>query len=146
MHFITGGAFNGKEQWVKQYYPTGTTWFLASDNNFWPVPDKNLETIIILEGVEKWIKKEINVDLAADIILEKNIKKLDKWLEWEQKKENRRLVLIGTDISKGIVPMEKESRLQRDVTGWFYQRLVKRAERVDQIWYGISEVLKIKED
>ncbi|MCF1601979.1 bifunctional adenosylcobinamide kinase/adenosylcobinamide-phosphate guanylyltransferase [Tetragenococcus halophilus] len=146
MHFVTGGAFNGKRQWVKQYYPTGTTWFLASDYNSWPVPDKELDTIVVLEGLETWIKKEINVELATDIILEKNIKSLEKWLKWEKKKENRWLVLIGTDISKGIVPIEKENRLQRDITGWFYQRLVKQAERVDQVWYGISETLKSKED
>lgn len=146
MHFVTGGAFNGKRQWVKQYYPTGTTWFLASDYNSWPVPDKELDTIVVLEGLETWIKKEINVELATDIILEKNIKSLEKWLKWEKKKENRWLVLIGTDISKGIVPIEKENRLQRDITGWFYQRLVKQAEQVDQVWYGISETLKSKED
>lgn len=146
MHFITGGAFNGKRQWVRQYYPTGATWFSAADYDIWPVPDKNLDTTVILEGLETWIKKEINVELPADTLLEKNIKSLEKWLEWEQKKENHRLVLIGTDISKGIVPMEKENRLQRDITGWFYQKLVKQAERVDQIWYGISETLKSKGD
>lgn len=103
-----------------------------------------MSSVVILEGLELWIKKEINVELSPDLILDKNIKKIEKWMEWEQNEENQRLVLIGTDISKGIVPMEKENRLHRDITGWLYQRLAARAERVDLVWYGISQTLKRK--
>ena len=142
MHFVTGGAFNGKGKWVKQHYPPDTTWFSASEYDVWPAPSKNMSSIVILEGLELWVKKEVNAEISADLLLDKNIQKAEKWMEWERNEGNRRLVLIGTDISKGIVPMEKEGRLQRDVTGWLYQRLVARAERVDLIWYGISETLK----
>ncbi|MFD1451645.1 bifunctional adenosylcobinamide kinase/adenosylcobinamide-phosphate guanylyltransferase [Oceanobacillus sojae] len=144
MQFVTGGAFNGKGKWVKQHYPEDTTWFSASTYPDWPIPDGNLRSIVILEGLELWVKKEINVELSPDLILDKNIKKIEKWMEWEQNEENQRLVLIGTDISKGIVPMEKENRLHRDITGWLYQRLAARAERVDLVWYGISQTLKRK--
>lgn len=51
-------------------------------------------------------------------------------------------MLIGSDISKGIVPMAAEDRWWRDTTGWVYQDLVSAAERVDVIWYGISQKLK----
>ncbi|WP_040978229.1 bifunctional adenosylcobinamide kinase/adenosylcobinamide-phosphate guanylyltransferase [Oceanobacillus jeddahense] len=142
MHFVTGGAFNGKRKWVKQHYPANTTWFSAMEYDRWPVPDENVHSIVILEGLEAWISKEINTGEPADRLLDRNIKKVKKWLEWEQNEENHRLVLVGTDISKGIVPMEKDKRLQRDVTGWFYQKLVEQAERVDLIWYGISETIK----
>lgn len=57
-------------------------------------------------------------------------------------KPSRKLVIIGTDISKGIVPLEKENRLWRDFTGWVYQDLVAKAERVDVIWYGINQIMK----
>ncbi len=67
---------------------------------------------------------------------------IDTVLHWEQAEPTRKVVLIGTDFSKGIVPMEPERRKWRDVTGWFYQDLIKKAERVDQIWYGLSTQVK----
>lgn len=142
MHFVTGGAFNGKRKWVKQFYPSAATWFSASEHVTWPTPGEKLQRVVILEGVESWVKQEINPAFSADEILDRNIQKAAAWLDWEQSEENRILVFIGTDISKGIVPIEKENRLHRDVNGWFYQKLVEHAERVDMIWYGISETLK----
>ncbi|WP_152656885.1 bifunctional adenosylcobinamide kinase/adenosylcobinamide-phosphate guanylyltransferase [Oceanobacillus sp. CFH 90083] len=142
MHFVTGGAFNGKGKWVRQQYPEDTAWFSATEYDTWPAPDEALNSIVILEGLEAWIQRELDRSLSTNILLDRNMNKAEAWLEWEQNKDNRKLVLIGTDISKGIVPVEKESRLQRDITGWLYQRLAAHAERVDLIWYGISETLK----
>ena len=67
---------------------------------------------------------------------------LQSWLEWEMRNGHSKLFLIGTDIGKGIVPMEKEARLLRDVVGWCYQDVAKQATRVDVIWYGLNEQLK----
>lgn len=69
-------------------------------------------------------------------------KMLQSWLEWEDDEPERCLVLIGTDIGKGIVPMEKENRLWRDVAGWFFQDVAMRAENVDVIWYGLRQTIK----
>lgn len=142
MHFVSGGAFNGKRKWVKQRYPENTVWFSAYECNSWPAPAEGLASIVILEGIESWVQKEIDLELSADILLNRNIEKLELWLEWEQQAAEHLLVLIGTDITKGIVPTEKTARLQRDVTGWLYQKVALRAERVDRIWYGIAETLK----
>ena len=67
---------------------------------------------------------------------------LERWLKWEKEKEERNLYLIGTDIGKGIVPMEKELRVYRDIVGYCFQDVVKKAERVDVIWYGLNSQLK----
>jgi len=63
-------------------------------------------------------------------------------LDWENAAKERCFILIGTDISKGIVPMEKKNRDWRDITGWVYQDIAAKAEKVDVIWYGISRKLK----
>lgn len=56
--------------------------------------------------------------------------------------EDRKLYLIGTDVGKGIVPIDEHLRTYRDVVGWCYQDVAKLAERVDIIWYGINTTIK----
>ncbi len=67
---------------------------------------------------------------------------LEQWLEWEQLREDRMLILVGSDIGKGIVPIKKEDRQWRDLVGWCYQDIVKHSNKVYRVWYGISEQLK----
>ncbi len=67
---------------------------------------------------------------------------LDHWVEWERERSGRTIVLVGNDIGKGIVPIQKDDRLWRDLVGWCYQDIVTQANKVYRIWYGISEQLK----
>lgn len=144
MHFITGGAFNGKRAWVKKTYAVKKhdCWLTAYEHD--PIPQNVMETnsdLLILEGVEIWIKeltKKYNSIKCRGIWNDY----LDSWNEWERIQLNRTLVVIGTDITKGIVPLEKETRLWRDVTGWAYQDLASKAEKVDVIWYGLNQTIK----
>mgnify|MGYP001157836396 CR=1 FL=1 len=71
---------------------------------------------------------------------------LDKWLTWEKSEKSRRLYLIGTDIGKGIVPVDANLRRYRDLVGKCYQIVAQKAERVDLIWYGLNETLKKEEE
>ncbi len=67
---------------------------------------------------------------------------LQAWLKWENEQRERQLVLIGSDIGKGIVPMEKDTRNWRDLVGWCFQDVTRHASRVDVIWYGLNQQLK----
>ncbi|WP_312857353.1 bifunctional adenosylcobinamide kinase/adenosylcobinamide-phosphate guanylyltransferase [Neobacillus endophyticus] len=141
---MTGGAFNGKRAWVKKIYSAHDpdNWISAYDQYCLPEEIANRDDdLLILEGIEIWVKGLLeNNDIT--ICRDKFKSFLAKWLIWEQMEPCRRLVVIGTDISKGIVPMEKESRLWRDMTGWVYQDLAKEAKRVDVIWYGVNQLIK----
>lgn len=142
MHFVTGGAFNGKSKWVREQYQLEDlehTWISAYKGE--EIPDFNSKKIIVLEGIEVWIR-EVTRSIPADASREKWQSLVREWMKWESKDQERKLVLIGNDISKGIVPIAPEDRLWRDGTGWVYQDLVSVAERVDVIWYGISQKLK----
>lgn len=144
MHFVTGGAFNGKSKWVKEHYKLNAAphlWFSAYQGN--PVPEnrENWLDFVILEGIEKWVQKW-NGQLAIHEIRGKWRILLQSWIQWEKEAEHRKLILIGTDISKGIVPMLAEERNWRDVTGWVYQDIAETAEKVDLIWYGICQKIK----
>jgi adenosylcobinamide kinase / adenosylcobinamide-phosphate guanylyltransferase len=144
VHFIIGGAFNGKRAWVKNTYSVyeNKHWVSSYDNH--PLP-KNLinfdQDVIILEGVEIWLKylsKKYDANQCREIL--NNC--LENWLTWEKAALRRQLIVIGTDITKGIVPMEVENRLWRDVTGWAYQDIAAKSEKVDVIWYGLNQKIK----
>ncbi|QKY68695.1 bifunctional adenosylcobinamide kinase/adenosylcobinamide-phosphate guanylyltransferase [Lentibacillus sp. CBA3610] len=144
MHFITGGAFNGKRKWVKKHY--------AADHHLWlsayesadliKSSHEDFPAVAVLEGLEKWIHTKIDPALPPDTHRQNVINQIVPWLEWEKADSHRKLVIIGTDISKGIVPIDKRERLWRDITGWIYQDLVAQAERADVIWYGIEQTIK----
>ncbi|WP_026575288.1 bifunctional adenosylcobinamide kinase/adenosylcobinamide-phosphate guanylyltransferase [Bacillus sp. UNC438CL73TsuS30] len=143
MHFITGGAFNGKREWVRNTYKVQfkAQWTSAYQKDPFPFELEEPGTLLILEGIEMWINdlmKEYEPEKCREIW--KNC--LTQWISWERAEKNRKLVVIGTDITKGIVPLEKENRLWRDLTGWAYQDIAATADRVDVIWYGLNQTIK----
>lgn len=140
MHFITGGAFNGKRAWVKKKYGTGN-WLSAYNGA--PIPQEVMieGDLLVFEGIEIWLK-ELAEKYDSNLCLEIWNSCQENWILWERANQNRKLVVIGTDITKGIVPMESENRLWRDVTGWAYQQLAAKAEKVEIIWYGINQTIK----
>lgn len=132
MHFVTGGAYNGKRQWVRDRYPEAK-WISAYKRS--PILTELDGSVVVLEGLEQWVREN-------SCTREEWKRQLDKWLAWEGGDLSRHVVLIGTDISKGIVPMEKEYREWRDLTGWLYQDVVAVSKQVDLIWYGINQTIK----
>jgi adenosylcobinamide kinase / adenosylcobinamide-phosphate guanylyltransferase len=142
LHFITGGAFNGKRAWVKEKYGLDGTWLSAYQDHHLKADMNQIESkLLVLEGIEVWLReltKSNDSDRCRDIWNTT----INHWLLWEKADPNRKLVVIGNDITKGIVPMEKENRLWRDVTGWAFQDLAAKADRVDIIWYGLNQTIK----
>jgi adenosylcobinamide kinase / adenosylcobinamide-phosphate guanylyltransferase len=138
VHFVFGGAFNGKRQWVDEYYAMEQTETLSFQHL-----SRSLafhKKVYIIEGFTLWVRERIKTlsinetrCLASQII--EKIKK-------EEKDKGAHFVLIGTEVGKGIVPMEPLDRHFRDVCGYIYQDMIKAASTVDYIWYGIQERLK----
>lgn len=56
--------------------------------------------------------------------------------------KSRNCIVILTDIGRGIVPMDPEMRALRDSCGRLFQRIMKQADEVIQIWYGIPKLIK----
>lgn len=143
MHVVIGGTFNGKNKWVRNKYTDiqSIKWLDQLENNRKVNLEEIKEKLLVFEGIEQWTKawlEKYSLEEAREIGQEW-IKKL---LLWEKEKKERKIVLIATDISKGIVPIKKEDRDWRDLTGWFYQDLIKEADCVDEIWYGLVNSLK----
>lgn len=118
---------------MKEKYPEAK-WISAYQNDSFGLGSYE-SSIIVLEGIETWVK---NLSISR----EKWREMIEDWLKWEQEEPSRKVIIIGTDITKGIVPIEKEHRQWRDLTGWVYQDIATVSSQVDVIWYGISKTIK----
>lgn len=124
MHVIFGGAFNGKRAYVEQRVQGRNVQWL----------DVEVDAHVLLPNVE------VIVVFGVEHLLEPKGKELlEKMEKWDEQAE---VLVIATEIGRGIVPMEASMRKQRDDVGRFYQQLFTKAESVTRIWYGISQTLK----
>ncbi|OLO42624.1 hypothetical protein BTR23_01015 [Alkalihalophilus pseudofirmus] len=144
MEFVTGGAFNGKRSWVYSHYKIDHIDEFVCYNGYeedvsvdelTQLPDRQ---VCVIFGMDTVLKRFFLID---DGRAEFNLL-LNHWIEWERMRNDRTLVLVGNDIGKGIVPIQKQDRIWRDLVGWCYQDIVKKATKVYRVWYGISEQLK----
>ncbi|MEB1808690.1 MAG: bifunctional adenosylcobinamide kinase/adenosylcobinamide-phosphate guanylyltransferase [Bacillaceae bacterium] len=144
MEFITGGAFHGKRNWVYSNYKIDHVDEFVCYNGYekdvtiqelYDLPNRQL---CVITGMEMIFKRLLQEGKGRKDFNEL----LNRWMEWEQLRTDRKLVLVGCDIGKGIVPIAKEDRQWRDLAGWSYQDIVQQSNKVYRIWYGISERLK----
>lgn len=142
MHFVTGGSFNGKLNWVLNEYNLDIhqdhiniirCYQGGSISNFGMG-----DYFVLISELEFYLNSLKKNDSGRAAFNQQ----LKIWLQWEAELENRKLILIGSDISKGVVPIDKKDREWRDFVGWCYQDIVSSADRVDVIWYGISNTIK----
>lgn len=140
MHFVIGGAYNGKRKWVESQLNQVSYQELSEPGE---KIDSGANTILFIE-LENWILKQFGRDSDEVVLVWKQ--EVDRLIEWENGHPARHVVIIGTDQSKGIVPVEKEQRFTRDVLGWCHQYSALKAERVTRVWYGVAEELKTKEE
>ncbi|WP_428910547.1 bifunctional adenosylcobinamide kinase/adenosylcobinamide-phosphate guanylyltransferase [Niallia sp. Krafla_26] len=142
MHFVTGGAFNGKSKWVKANNLEVCCWISAYHGESLPTYlDQVKESTIVLEGIEQWVKQWLE-ELNEDDVRKKWQSLLQQLRSWENRDKCRKVILIGTDLTKGIVPLHRSDREWRDVCGRVFQDTALSCERVDLIWYGLNKRLK----
>lgn len=141
LHVVLGGAYNGKANWVRRVYniDKAVEWISAYENDDFPEEILSSSSFLVIEGIEKWLYTKVTMD---EWDRNDGIEIIANWQAWVDQKQGRQLIIIGIDISKGIVPVEAKQRKWRDMTGWFYQDLVSSCERFDLIWYGINQQLK----
>ncbi|MGO4888236.1 bifunctional adenosylcobinamide kinase/adenosylcobinamide-phosphate guanylyltransferase [Anaerobacillus sp. MEB173] len=147
MHFVIGGAFNGKGKWVYHTYQLRDredwNWYNNYKNIVTSFPHftNKSSKVIVISGIEQFVKEIVRI-YGAENTRESYKVFLQEGLNWEQEDEGRYLILIGADITKGVVPVSEEERTWRDYVGWCYQDTVTEAEQVDVVWYGIPQKVK----
>lgn len=124
MHFIIGGAYQGKLTFAKEKYG-------FSEEQIFDCARENLEfsrpCITHLEEFTYGCAQR-GKDPVAYFKEHRD--------EWKDS------VLICRDISGGVIPMELADRLWREATGHLCQYLSKQADHVSRIFCGLEQRLK----
>lgn len=135
MHIILGGAYNGKRKYAQQLIAKLQPKELVVCEGILPdISKASANKRFIVSEFEQIIKPLLH--LPEDEVAEQVVQQL---LLINQLSE---IYCICTDISRGIVPLEKEARQTRDTCGRIYQQLCEQANIVTRVWYGIPQRLK----
>lgn len=124
MILIFGGAYQGKLDYAKKNFEIET----VCDCSDGAAPDFAADAIYGIDGFVKQCAIR-RCESAAD------------WFDqrreaWQDK------VLIMTDVSQGIVPMERELRAFREMNGRLMLRLAAEADEVHRVFCGIGKRVK----
>ncbi|MFZ3588603.1 bifunctional adenosylcobinamide kinase/adenosylcobinamide-phosphate guanylyltransferase [Bacillus sp. DJP31] len=140
MYLVTGGAFQGKQKWVKQLLldtKGNHLWIDGYRQQDYSVEQFEMADIVVIEGMEDLIREQLD-----RYSREYWNHMLVLWRNWEKQNETNKLIIIGCEIGLGVVPMNKEDRLWRDVVGWVYQDIAGKSDIVVRVWCGLAETLK----
>ena len=128
MHIYIGGAHNGKRDYVRKMLEgKDVQWFegtLPSTQH-----PHNSDAKVVIAGLEKWLAA---TDLSEEDAIAFVVERVS----------GRDVIVILTDIGRGIVPIDAHQRQLRDTCGRLYQRLMAEAYEVTRIWYGIPQTVK----
>jgi adenosyl cobinamide kinase/adenosyl cobinamide phosphate guanylyltransferase len=146
MHFITGGSFNGKKKWALKLYDLSIDSEELQIIRYYDTerivePTEIHKPVLLLEGIEYWIQHKLSI-IDEEELYDYFLTFFKRIMDWEKNGDNHQVILIGSDITKGIVPIKKEDRQWRDATGRIYQAAASMADRVDVVWYGLNDRLK----
>ena len=123
MKLIFGGAFQGKLEYVHKNFDIKT----ICECNETAEPDFSKDVVCALE---KFVLKCVRDGVEAADYFRENKEK------WQDK------VLILTDVSQGIVPMDAELRAFREMNGRLMLYLASEAEEVIRVFCGIGKKVK----
>lgn len=132
MHIFIGGAYNGKHEyvkrWLKEQEIDDVEWYVGQ------FPKSPTSQVVVVSKLEEAIKPFLEND---EVSLAKQIVEQLQLLE-----KQHQVIIIATEMGRGIVPIEQHDRQLRDTLGRLYQQLFAVSDRVTRIWYGIAEDIK----
>ena len=124
MVFVFGGAYQGMEEYARE--ACGASEICALTEHMAEI-DFSCGALC---GLDRFVLGCVGRGVSARDYFEAH---RDAW---------RDAVLIGTDFSCGLVPMDAEQRLWREENGRLNNYLAGEAARVVRMFCGIAQVLK----
>lgn len=124
MKLIIGGAYQGKLDYARERFGVKDVFVCNRDL---PEIDFSKEAIYGLE------------DFALACV-RSGIEAKDYLMENREKLEDK--IMICTDVSQGVVPMEKELRDMREMVGRAVVCLAKEADSVTRVFCGLGQEIK----
>ncbi|MET3575757.1 bifunctional adenosylcobinamide kinase/adenosylcobinamide-phosphate guanylyltransferase [Bhargavaea ullalensis] len=130
MHIYFGGAHNGKRDFVKGLLGEAAhEWIEAGELKALPEPPSGR---VVVAGLEEYINDHHTdeEEAVADV------------LRFLERADRDGLIIILTDMGRGIVPVDPHARWLRDACGRLGQRLSRQADGITRIWYGIPQKIR----
>ena len=124
MKLIIGGAYQGKRAFAK------TAFSLGEEDIFTCHGEEIDFSAPCIDKIEEFTYSCVKAGKDPVAIFRQHE---DEWKD---------AVLIGTDFSCGLVPMEAENRLWREENGRLNNYLAGEAARVVRMFCGIAQVIK----
>lgn len=123
MIFVFGGAYQGKTEYALKELGARTVCDVSEAGE----PDFTKNAITGIEGFVLRCVKE-GIDPSGYFA--------DAKAQWEDS------ILIVTDVSQGVVPVEKDIRAAREANGRLMIYLAEEAEQVHRVFCGIGKRIK----
>lgn len=127
MKLIIGGAYQGKLDYAKEHFGVEKVFTCGRD-----LPELDFSKDAIY-GLEDFVLACVRDGVEAK----------DYLMEHREELEDQ--VIICTDVSQGIVPMEKEPRDMREMAGRAMVWLAKEADCVVRVFCGLGQEIKGKQ-
>lgn len=126
MILIFGGAYQGKLDYVKANYKCETVCDCSKGRE----PDFDADVIY---GIEGFVMECAKASVSAKAYFE------ERESLWENK------ILVMTDTSQGVVPIDKTVREFREMNGRLMMYLAGKADSVVRVFCGIGKEIKARQ-
>ncbi|GEN28913.1 hypothetical protein HVA01_25590 [Halovibrio variabilis] len=141
MQLFIGGACAGKRDAVTARFP-GAIWYRLASVQRLEASQQALvaDTPLLITGVFEWLESAL--ESAENTALRQQWQGDMTQLCLRAEELQAPLIIIASEVGRGIVPMQPEQRRLRDLNGWFVQDATAQA---DQVWYvrhGLVQALK----
>lgn len=141
MQLFIGGACAGKRDAVAARFPAASWHRLDPTQPFINSQQAMVaDTPLVITGVLDW--------LGAALERDDNDALRQRWqgdmamLCQRADELNASLLIIVSEVGRGIVPMQPEQRRLRDLNGWFAQDATAQADRVWYVRHGLVIAIK----
>ncbi len=142
MQLFIGGACAGKRDTVAARFPAAKGWRLDTAKSFSDSQEALIaDTPLVITGVLEWLGAALAASANNDVLRQ----------QWQgdiallcrhANALNAPLIIIATEVGRGIVPMQPEQRRLRDLNGWFTQDASAQAEHVWYVRHGLVMTIK----
>lgn len=123
MIFVFGGAYQGKTEYALQEFGAETVCDISEEGE----PDFSKD---IVTGIEGFVLR------CAEQGVEPSEYFASRREQWES------TILIVTDVSQGVVPIDSKVRAAREANGRLMIYLAKEADQVHRVFCGIGKRIK----
>lgn len=141
MQLFIGGACAGKRDAVATRFPAAQWWRLDAARPFSDSQQALVaNTPLVITGLLEWLGVALERD-DNDALRQQWQREMIQLCQ-RANELNAALIIITSEVGRGIVPMQPEQRRLRDLNGWFTQDATAQAEQVWYVRHGLVMALK----